>query len=262
MLVGRVGGVGGGQKKAEGNALMTALKTSMNIAAKDLAREDQPTNPGEDCGRFDLMPNICGAQARDSCVPSLLSSIRVQDPGAPWPHGGAAQPSLRPILGNHPVNPDESWRRFDLVPTFCGGQPADDGFRPHDSDRLEHRAENASAEREHDPISGTKVGLWHGTTQDDDLLAKNNILREERGAGLEDRTQCAQHGLEDFDKHRREMPTTRRSLDGFWVGLCSVRLRTEFLRRTGGHANGGHAHTEPALYQDAPAAFEREPQHE
>jgi hypothetical protein len=54
--------------------------------------------------------------------PSLLSRVRAQDPGAPWPHGGAAQPSLRPILGNHPVNPDESWRRFDLVPSFCGGQ--------------------------------------------------------------------------------------------------------------------------------------------
>jgi hypothetical protein len=61
--------------------------------------------------------------ARDSCVPSLLSRVRAQDPGAPWPHGGADQPSLQPILGDHPVNHDESWRRFDLVPNFCGGQP-------------------------------------------------------------------------------------------------------------------------------------------
>jgi hypothetical protein len=38
--------------------------------------------------------------------------------------------------------------------------------------------------------------------QDDDLLAKDDILREEGGAGLEDRTECAQHGLEDFDKHQ------------------------------------------------------------
>jgi hypothetical protein len=27
-----------------------------------------------------------------------------------------------PFLGYHPANPDESWRRFDLVPSFCGGQ--------------------------------------------------------------------------------------------------------------------------------------------
>jgi len=35
---------------------------------------------------------------RDSGVPSLLSRVRAQDPSAPWPHDGAAQPSLRPIL--------------------------------------------------------------------------------------------------------------------------------------------------------------------
>jgi hypothetical protein len=55
-------------------------------------------------------------------------------------------------------------------------------------DRLEHRGEDAGSEREHDPISGTKAGLWHGTMQDDDLLAKDDILREKGGAGLEDRT--------------------------------------------------------------------------
>src|SRR5664279_5016092 len=55
---------------------------------------------------------------------------------------------------------------------------------------------------EHDPISGTKAGLWHGTMQDDDLLAEDDIFREEGGAGLEDRTECAQDGLEDFDKDR------------------------------------------------------------
>ena len=42
---------------------MTVLKTSINIAAKNLARDDQPRNSGENCGRFDLVPNTCGAQA-------------------------------------------------------------------------------------------------------------------------------------------------------------------------------------------------------
>jgi predicted dithiol-disulfide oxidoreductase (DUF899 family) len=34
----------------------------MNIAAKNLAREDQPRNLRENCGRFYLIPNIFGAQ--------------------------------------------------------------------------------------------------------------------------------------------------------------------------------------------------------
>jgi hypothetical protein len=79
--------------------------------------------------------------------------------------------------------------------------PADNGLGAHDGDRLEDRAADAGGESEHDPISGTDAGLWHGTTQDDDLLAHNDIFREERGAGLEDRTQCAQDGLKDFDEH-------------------------------------------------------------
>jgi hypothetical protein len=71
----------------------------------------------------DVFRNLQGRHvARDSCVSCLPSRVRAQDPGAPWPHSGAAQPSLRPILGNHAVNPDERWRRLDLVPSFCGGQ--------------------------------------------------------------------------------------------------------------------------------------------
>jgi hypothetical protein len=97
---------------------------------------------------------------------------------------------------------------FPPEETPRGTVPTDDGFRPHDSDRLEHRGEDSSGEREDDAISGTKAGLWHGTTQDDELLAKDDILREEGGAGLEYRAQCARHGLEDFDKHRGRMPTT------------------------------------------------------
>ena len=37
--------------------------------------------------------------------------------------------------------------------------PADDGFWPHDGDRLEHRAEEASGESEDDATSRTKAGL-------------------------------------------------------------------------------------------------------
>ena len=66
--------------------------------------------------------------------------------------------------------------------------PADNGLGAHDGDRLEHRAEKASGKSEHDPISGTDAGLWHGTTQNDDLLAKDGIFDEEGGAGSEGRT--------------------------------------------------------------------------
>ena len=36
--------------------------------------------------------------------------------------------------------------------------PADDGSGPHDGDRLEYRAEEASGESEHDAISRTNAG--------------------------------------------------------------------------------------------------------
>ena len=61
--------------------------------------------------------------------------------------------------------------------------------------------------------------------------AKNDIFGKEGGTGLEDRTQSAHHGLEDFDKHRGEMPAPRRSLDESRLRLGSVRLGTELLRR-------------------------------
>jgi hypothetical protein len=65
--------------------------------------------------------------------------------------------------------------------------------------------------------------------QDDDLLAKDDILREEGGAGLENRTECAQHGLEDFDKHRGKLPTHGRiSAATFWTGRVSHPLDSAF----------------------------------
>jgi hypothetical protein len=76
-----------------------------------------------------------------------------------------------------------------------------------------------------------KAGLWHGTTQDDDLLAKDCVFDKEGGAGSEGRTQCAHDGFEDFDEHRGEKPSTRRSADKSWRKLRPVRLDTEYLRR-------------------------------
>jgi len=116
---------------------------------------------------------------------------------------------IRATRPNYPLYPGP----FPPDQTPKGTMPADDGFGPHDGDRLEDRAEDASGESEHYPISGPDAGFGHRTLQHDDLLAKNDIFREEHGAGSEDRTQCAQHGLEDFDKHHGEIPTTRRSLD-------------------------------------------------
>jgi hypothetical protein len=114
-----------------------------------------------------------------------------------------------------------------------GTWPADDGFGAHDDDRVEHRAEDASGESEHDPISCTDAGLWHGTTQDDDLLAKDGVFDKEGGAGSEGRTQRGQDGLEDFGKHRGTKPSTGRSPEKFRQNRTLVRLDTEYLRRTG-----------------------------
>jgi hypothetical protein len=60
--------------------------------------------------------------------------------------------------------------------------------------------------------------------QDDDLLAKDDILREEGGVGLEDRPKCSQHSLEDFDKHRGKMPTTSRAPEKSLVDSTSYRV--------------------------------------
>jgi hypothetical protein len=76
-------------------------------------------------------------------------------------------------------------------------------------------------------------GLWHGTTQDDDLLAKDGVFDKEGGVGSEGRTQRAHDGFEDFDEHRGAKPSTGRSADKSWRKLRPVRLGTEFLRRTG-----------------------------
>jgi hypothetical protein len=53
---------------------------------------------------------------------------------------------------------------------------------PDQSRRFEHRTKDARGESEHDAISGTKAWLGHRTLQHDDLLAKDDIFREERGA--------------------------------------------------------------------------------
>jgi len=114
--------------------------------------------------------------------------------------------------------------------------PADEGSGPNDGDRLEHRAEEASGESKHEAISRTNAGLGHRMLQHDDLLAKDDIFGEERGAGLENGTQCTQHGPEGFDDHRGANPITRRSCDfadESRRNRALVRLGTEFLRRTG-----------------------------
>jgi hypothetical protein len=103
-----------------------------------------------------------------------------------------------PIPANHGPQVSIGWRSTNRPSGLSppeqspkGTMPADDGFGAHDGDRLEHRAEEASGESEHDAISRTDAGLWHRTTQDDDLLAKDGIFGEEGGAGLEGRTQRA-----------------------------------------------------------------------
>jgi hypothetical protein len=111
--------------------------------------------------------------------------------------------------------------------------PTDDGFRAHDDDRVEHRAEDASGEGEQQAISRMNSGLWHGTTQDDDLLAKDCVFDKEGGAGSEGRTQRAHDGFEDFDEHRGERASTGGSADKSWRKLRPVQLDTEYLRRTG-----------------------------
>jgi hypothetical protein len=83
-----------------------------------------------------------------------------------------------------------------------------------------------SGESEQHAVSRMNSGLWHGTTQDDDLLAKDGVFDKEGGAGSEGRTQRAHDGFEDFDEHRGAQPkfdcTRSRlkelvlSVDGSW----------------------------------------------
>lgn len=86
--------------------------------------------------------------------------------------------------------------------------PADAGLGSHDGNRMDHFAEHANGQGEQDAISRADARLGHRTAQHNNLLAKDEILREEHGAGTEDGTQCAQDGLEDFDEHRDADRTT------------------------------------------------------
>ena len=148
-----------------------------------------------------------------------------------------------PIPPNHGPQVSIGWRSTNRPSGLSppeqspkGTMPADDGFGAQDDDRVEHRAEDASGESEQHAVSRMNSGLWHGTTQDDDLLAKDGVFDKEGGAGSEGRTQRAHDGFEDFDEHRGERPSTGRSADKSWRKLRPVRLGTEFLRHTGGSA--------------------------
>jgi hypothetical protein len=75
---------------------MTVLKTSRNIAANNLARDDQPRNPGENCGRFDLMRIFAEHRSFDAAnlwQNSRCHAARVIE-GATWRN------SLDPFTGD------------------------------------------------------------------------------------------------------------------------------------------------------------------
>jgi hypothetical protein len=63
--------------------------------------------------------------------------------------------------------------------------PTDDGLGPYDGDCLDHLAEDVSGQGDHDTIPRPNPGLGHRTLQHDDLLAKDDIFREEHGTRTE-----------------------------------------------------------------------------
>ncbi|MGB8295581.1 MAG: hypothetical protein WCG85_09155 [Polyangia bacterium] len=63
--------------------------------------------------------------------------------------------------------------------------PTDDGFGAYDGDCLDYFAEDASGQGEDDTIPRANSGLSHRTLQHDDLLAKDDIFREESGTRTE-----------------------------------------------------------------------------
>ena len=127
-------------------------------------------------------------------------------------------------IGRRSANGPLGLRPPDQTPK--GTMPADNSLGPYDGDRIKRRAEEAGTESKQDAISRSEAGLGHRTLQYDDLLAENEVFGEEGGTGLDDRTQRAEHGLEDLNKHRGEMPTTRRSLDESW-GNCGEFERSD-----------------------------------
>jgi hypothetical protein len=73
-------------------------------------------------------------------------------------------------------------------------------------------SEHASGQGEQDAISRADARLGHRTPQHNNLLAKDEILREEHGAGAQAGRQCAQDGLENFDERGGANRTTWGSL--------------------------------------------------
>jgi hypothetical protein len=88
--------------------------------------------------------------------------------------------------------------------------PAYHSFGPYDGDRIERRAKEPGGDGEYDAMSRSEAGPGHRTLQHDDLLGENDVFGDEGGTELDDLPQSG-----DLNKHRGEMPTTRRSLDEF-----------------------------------------------
>jgi hypothetical protein len=86
--------------------------------------------------------------------------------------------------------------------------PVQDGRGSHDGDGIDHFPKHANHQSEQDAILRANARLGHRTPQHDDLLAKDNVLREEPGARAEGVAQRAQDGFEDFHEHRGANRTT------------------------------------------------------
>jgi hypothetical protein len=102
------------------------LKISANIAAQSLARGDHPRNSGKTGRWFDLIPNICGAQAARvshgrRAVPTATNHFR-------W-HEVASQETRRFAQFLLPRSCLNGFDRF-LVPARSSSKPTETATAP------------------------------------------------------------------------------------------------------------------------------------
>jgi hypothetical protein len=65
--------------------------------------------------------------------------------------------------------------------------PPDEGFGPYDQDRREEATKSPGEGREQPSIEGPKARTLDLPAQHDDLLAQEQVLSEQRGAGGQQR---------------------------------------------------------------------------
>lgn len=112
-----------------------------------------------------------------------------------------------------------------------GAMPPDDGFGPHDEDGREEVAEPPGESREEPSVEGAQARSLDLPAQYDDLLAQEEVFRDEHGAWGHEGEHEVSYELEE-SSHGGSGLTTCSAGQGAGLEEAVISRRTDFLRRT------------------------------